>query len=156
LKFPHDRLANFTVGYSQFPIQTYQVVGTKGVLEAQDPAYLFGPGVKISYKLKTEDSNKEESKEFPETDHFGGETDYFSDCILNDRDVEPDGEEGINDVRVIEAIRKSLESGGQAQKLEPIVRNKRPTPDQARTLSLAPQPKEWIGRDSHPPSKLQA
>jgi len=40
---------------------------------------------------------------------FGAETAYFSDCILQDRDPEPDGEEGLLDVRVIAATNRDLQ-----------------------------------------------
>ena len=33
---------------------------------------------------------------------------YFSDCILRDSEPEPPGEEGIADVRVIEALNRSI------------------------------------------------
>ena len=67
-----------------------------------EPGYIFGKGVKIAYKAKIND--KEESKTFPETNHFGGETEYFSECILKNVDPEADGEDGLNDVRVITAV----------------------------------------------------
>ncbi len=41
---------------------------------------------------------------FMQTDHFGGETQYFSECIRNGTWPEPDGREGLADVRVIAAI----------------------------------------------------
>ena len=48
---------------------------------------------------------------FKNTDHFGGELKYFSDCILNDSEPEPDAEEGYADVRVLEGILRALKSG---------------------------------------------
>ena len=115
-----------------------------------EPGYLFGPGVKIGYKAKI--NGKEESKTFPETDHFGGETEYFSECILKNVDPEADGEDGLNDVRVVTAIKESLEHNGKTIKLEAKDRKKRPTLDQAKTLALAKEPSALIGRDSQKPS----
>jgi hypothetical protein len=37
---------------------------------------------------------------------------YFSDCILKDQAVEPDGEKGLADLVVIEAIVEALKTGG--------------------------------------------
>jgi hypothetical protein len=48
---------------------------------------------------------------FPKTNQFGAEAKYFSDCILENREPEPDGEEGLADVRVLLAIEEALESG---------------------------------------------
>jgi hypothetical protein len=115
-----------------------------------NPAYTWGSGVKIAYK--TNINGKEDSKTFPETDHFGGETEYFSECILNNVDPEADGEEGFFDVRVILAVKESLKGNGKTIKLEPKDRKKRPTLDQVKKLSLAKEPKTFIGRDSQKPS----
>ena len=111
---------------------------------------MFGSGVKIAYKTTID--GKEDSKTFPETDHFGGEAEYFSECILNNVDPEADGEEGLLDVRVIVAIGESLKSKGKTIKLEPRQRSKRPTLNQVKKLSLAKEPSNFIGRDSQKPS----
>ena len=167
LRFPGDRLAQFVVSFATAPVEGYKVVGTAGndfLFEREmsnntllcsgeivvEPGYIFGKGVKIAYKAKIND--KEESKTFPETDHFGGETEYFSECILKNVDPEADGEDGLNDVRVITAIKESLEKNGKTIKLEPRDRKKRPTLDQAKELPLAKEPASLIGRDSQKPS----
>ncbi len=115
-----------------------------------NPSYGFGSGVKISYKTKIGD--KEDSKTFPETDHFGGETEYFSECILNNTDPEADGEDGLFDVRVIVAIKESLKGNEKTIKLDARERSKRPTLEQGKELPLAQHPKVLVGRDSQRPS----
>lgn len=67
---------------------------------------------------------KKSEESFKNTDHFGGELKYFSDCILQDKEPEPDGEEGFADVRVLEGILRAIETGGSV-KLEPFSRAKR-------------------------------
>ena len=59
-----------------------------------------------------------------------GELVYFSQCILEDREPEPSGEEGLADVRVLEAIAQAARSGKQI-KLAPFERKKRPSIRQA-------------------------
>jgi len=149
LRFPGDRVGQFVVSYAAAGTNSYKVVGTKGEIEV-NPAYGFGSGVKIAYKTKID--GKEDSKTFPETDHFGGETEYFSECILNNVDPEADGEEGLFDVRVMMAIKESLDGKGKTVKLEPRQRSKRPTLDQVKKLSLAKQPSEFVGRDAQEPA----
>ncbi len=105
--------------------------------------------MKIAYRTKI--SGKEDSKTFPETDHFGGETEYFSECILNNVDPEADGEEGLLDVKVIVAIKDSLDSNGKTIKLNTKERSKRATLDQVKTLPLAKEPEVFVGRDSQKP-----
>ena len=79
-------------------------------------------------------------KGFRNTDHFGGEMKYFSDCILHDRMPEPDAEEGYADVRVLEGILQALKTG-TAQALEPFERSKRiDTVGQTETLFAKTSP----------------
>ncbi len=119
LRFPGERLAQFTMSYYGNSTNSFIAVGTKGSVML-DPAYMFGK----SLEQTTAIGEKKSKESFKNTDHFGGELKYFSDCILNNEDVEPDGEEGYADVRVLEAIIKAVETGGSV-KLEPFTRSKR-------------------------------
>jgi len=85
-----------------------------------DPAYMFGEPLKQTVAVG---QDKKEHR-FKNTDHFGGELKYFSDCILQNRDPEPDGEEGFADVRVLEGILTALDTG-KSVKLPPFTRSKR-------------------------------
>jgi len=148
LIFPGDRVAQFTVGYSTLSTEGFKLVGTKGEITL-NPSYHWTPGTKMAYTALIE--GKEETKTFNETDHFAGETEYFSECIINNVLPEPNGEEGLMDVRVIYAIKKSLETH-QPVKLELVQRSsKGPTLDQIRELKQSSKPSEFIGRDAQPP-----
>ena len=48
---------------------------------------------------------------FEPTDQFAAELSYFSTCILQDRAPEPSGIEGLQDVRLVEAIYRSARDG---------------------------------------------
>jgi predicted dehydrogenase len=128
LRFPGDRLATFVVSYTLTAHDEYLVSGTRGSI-AVEPAYMFD--VSLQYDLVQGETRKHQS--FLETDQFGGETQYFSSCILEGRDPEPDGEEGWCDVRVIEAIRRALDTR-QPQALEPYSRQRRVEPSQVVKL----------------------
>ncbi|KAA9011596.1 Gfo/Idh/MocA family protein [Sphingobium limneticum] len=139
LRFPGERLAQFTVSYFANTIDGFFVVGTKGSIQ-MNPAFMFGMGLEQHVVIG------DERRHVPHkaTDQFGGELRYFSDCILNDRAPEPDGEEGFADVRVIAGILKCLETG-QPQKLEPFRRHRQIDPDtQKETLGLK-KPPELVG-----------
>ena len=128
LKFSEERLATFVVSYVGDSLNDYTVIGTEAVLRA-DPAYTMGKP--LAYELSV--GGKKTTEAFKNTDHFGGELKNFSDCVLNGTDVEPDGEEGLLDVRVIEAIVQSLKTNRPVA-LPPRQRSKRIDTGQAETL----------------------
>ena len=119
LRFPENRLAQFNLSYFGNPSNSFTAVGTEGTLQL-DPAYTFGKGLEQTITI----GERKEEHSFKNTDHFGGELKYFSDCILNDQNPEPNGEEGFADVRVLEGIIAALESG-QSVELAPFERSRR-------------------------------
>ncbi|MBB2962164.1 Gfo/Idh/MocA family protein [Methylobacterium sp. R2-1] len=135
LRFPKNRLAQFVLSYYGNVLDAYAVVGTKGSVEL-NPAYMYGKPLERTVTL----GEKKSHESFKNTDHFGGELKYFSDCILNGNDPEPDAEEGYADLRVIEGILKALETGGPVT-LEPFTRTRRiDTEAQRQTLSAQSSP----------------
>jgi glucose-fructose oxidoreductase len=66
---------------------------------------------------------------FPKQDQFAPELLYFSDCVLDRREPQPSGREGLADVRIIEALYASARSGKRIR-LEDFDPGKRPKPDQ--------------------------
>ncbi|WP_249675041.1 Gfo/Idh/MocA family protein [Pseudomonas abieticivorans] len=136
LRFAEERLAVFTVSYSLPGSQRFQLLGTQGEIQAS-PCFGFGEGVAIGYHLIVDGKTTEH--QHPVVDHFGGETQYFSECILNDTHPEPDGDEGWRDVRVLAAIERALHTG-KAQTLAPLPARKGIQPSQARSLPLAEVP----------------
>ena len=122
MKFPGDRLATFTTSFGATDIGRYTLVGTKGVLTA-DPGYEYAGAL----KLKIDIGKKSTKRNYPKRDQFAAEISYFSDCILEGKDPEPSGEEGLADVRVVEAIYRSVQSGKPVT-LSPFERKERPGP----------------------------
>ena len=134
MRFPEDRLAQFIVSYVGSGLDSYTVVGTEGSIAAS-PAYIYNAG--LEYDLTPGPDKLHET--FKHTDQFGGEMKYFSNCILEGLDPEPDGEEGMLDVRVVEAIVRALESG-QTQRLEPVRRSKQIDTQHVQKLSSVKPP----------------
>jgi predicted dehydrogenase len=123
LRFPQDRLATFTCSFGANPVSNYTIVGTKGSLRVE-PGYEYQ--TEIRHYLTTKEKTKE--KVFPKRDQFASELVYFSDCVLKNKDPEPSGEEGLADVQVIRALRKSGELNAPV-KLVPIAKTMHPTSD---------------------------
>lgn len=107
MRFPEGRLASFTCSFGATDISQYQIIGTKGRLRV-DPAYEYQGELAHHLTLNGKDRAV---KTFPRRDQFAPEITYFSQCILEDREPEPGGAEGLTDVRIIEAIRESAHSG---------------------------------------------
>jgi glucose-fructose oxidoreductase len=106
LRFPGERLANFTSSFGASDVSAYRVVGTEGELRV-DPAYEHSSS--LVHHLTIEGKTKKRS--FPKRDQFGPELTYFSRCILSGFEPEPNGHEGLADVRIIEAIYESARTG---------------------------------------------
>ncbi|MBO0902288.1 Gfo/Idh/MocA family protein [Jiella sonneratiae] len=140
LRFTEGRQASFTLSYSAESVDQFYLVGTDGAMNVS-PAFGFGDGTGITYDLTRDGETS--THEAPVVDQFAGETAYFSDCILEDRQPEPDGEEGLLDMIVLAAIERAIETG-TTQRLEPRKRMRRPGPDQKRELDLAATP-ELVG-----------
>ena len=87
-------------------VASYRIVGTKGQLRV-DPAYEYAEG--LAYELTV--NGKTTRKRIGKRDQFAPELLYFSDCILKDREPEPSGEEGLQDVRIVQALYESAETG---------------------------------------------
>jgi predicted dehydrogenase len=125
LRFPGDRLAHFTVSNSVAGVSSYRIAGTEGDLRVE-PGYEYVDG--IVHHLTIGDDTKQ--TKFKRGDQFAPELKYFSDCILNDREPEPSGEEGWCDVRVVEALLESARTR-QPVELPAYSRRRRPSPEQS-------------------------
>lgn len=121
LQFPGGRTAHFTVSNSIAGTSSYRVAGTEGDLRVE-PAFEYVD--KLQHHLTVDGKTQTES--FSKRDQFAPELEYFSRCILENETPEPDAEEAIADVRVIEAILQSAASGKPIP-LAPRQRRRRPT-----------------------------
>lgn len=123
LRFPQGRIAQFVISYYGSAMDSFCALGTKGSV-VMNPCYLYGAPLERELTV----GEKKSQKSYKNTDHFGGELKYFSDCILNGTEPEPDGEEGLADVRVLEGIFEALKTG-KSVTLPPFERTKRIDPD---------------------------
>jgi predicted dehydrogenase len=106
LSFPGGRLASFVTSFNATARACYEIVGTKGTIRLE-PSYeyavplageLIAGGKRLPLRGRT-------------PDQFAPELAYFSDCILKDREPAQSGEDGLQDVRIIEALTRSAASG---------------------------------------------
>jgi predicted dehydrogenase len=135
MRFPRERLAVFSCGFGESKVSAYRVVGTTGDIR-MDPAYAFSADLNV---FVTQVGKTEETR-YRQRDQVGAEILYFSDCILNNRNPEPDGYEGLADLFIIEGIEKAIRNK-KSILLDPFKRKPRPSPDQEIRLSATKAPK---------------
>ena len=90
-----------------------------------DPAYEYAEGLKVRVTIE----GKSREYKFGKSDQFAAELLSFSDCILAGREPEPSGREGLADVRVIQALYRSMETRKPVG-VERTDRGKRPSAQQ--------------------------
>lgn len=128
--FPGNRLAQFTCSFGAAATAAFDLVGTKGSLRLES-AYEYTEPMKMSLTIDEKTTNESYSK----SDQFAPELAYFSECILQNKEPEPNGLEGLSDVRVLEAIEASLDTG------RPIYLKKLPEkerPDEGQVIEFPP------------------
>ncbi len=121
LRFEDDKVATFVTSFNSAPVGWYQIVGTKGDVRV-DPAYEYAEG--LGYALTVD--GKTTRKKVAKRDQFAPELIAFSDCIQKNRRPEPSGAEGMQDVRIVEALYKSAKTG-KAVAIPRLEKVKRPT-----------------------------
>jgi glucose-fructose oxidoreductase len=121
MKFPQERIANFICSFGAADRSRYEIVGTKGSVTV-DPAFEYADA--LSYELTV--GEKKSRKKFAKSDQFAPELVHFAKCVRTNRRPEPSGIEGLIDVAIIEAIHRSIATGGWVAVDAPTKR-RRPT-----------------------------
>lgn len=106
MKFPEGRLASFSISFGAFATADYDLIGSKGRIRLEK-----GYEYSTTMNLKTYEDRKIITKKYPKRDQFSPELIYFSDCIQKKKKPEPSGEEGLADIKIIEALLLSIDLG---------------------------------------------
>jgi predicted dehydrogenase len=108
LKFPSGVLCSNTTSYSYAGQTRWRASCTEGLIDCE-PAISYS-GVKIAVKHHGKEATKEVDPE-NKFNQFATEMDHFAECILNDKEPKTGGEEGLRDVKIMEAIYESAKTG---------------------------------------------
>jgi glucose-fructose oxidoreductase len=125
MRFPGDRLASFTASNGAEKRGWYELIGTSGWLR-MSPAYDYAAPL----VLEIASEGRRRKSRFARRDQFAPELLEFSDCVLSGREPAASGEEGLADVRVVEALLRSSRTGVPVD-LPPFGAGARPDEDQA-------------------------
>src|SRR5262249_42873072 len=106
IRFPDERLAQLHTSFGEEPVAEMRILGEEGWIRLQN-AYL--PDVPVTLEMMRRGQREELT--FEPADQYAAELSYFSTCVLQDRPPEPSGIEGLQDVRLVEAIYRSARDG---------------------------------------------
>lgn len=135
MRFPGDRLASFSCSFGTEKGSAYEIVGTEGRMRVA-PAYSYAKELKLTVTV----DGKSRERRFSPGDQFAPQLAYFADCIVHDRTPEPSGEEGLIDVRIINALYRSAETR-RVVKLPRMQKRERPTRKQQLSRPAVEKPK---------------
>ncbi len=145
LSFPGDCLAEFTSSFGAVRHASYRMVGTQGKLELTN-AYEYAKP--IHSKLETLGGDVEEHS-YPKRDQFAPELVYFAECVRSGTEPEPNGYEGLADVKIVRAIYESARQGKRLG-LTPVERSRRPDKSQEiRRPGISPPTEVHASGPSH-------
>jgi xylose dehydrogenase (NAD/NADP) len=105
VRFPGDVVGSFSASFTGYADSTLTVLGTEGKLALEDafvPRRQRRLVVDRESRTTFEGVGGEEVRE---------EFDYFAHCVLAGTAPEPDGEDGLRDVRVMDAVYESAADG---------------------------------------------
>jgi predicted dehydrogenase len=107
LEFRSGLVLQGTAAYSAAFSSFVHIHGEKGWAELA-PAFAFEEERRLSGKI----AGRWFAKTFKPIDEFALELDYFAKCIREGRKPEPDGEQGLRDIVIIDAIYQAAKKGG--------------------------------------------
>jgi glucose-fructose oxidoreductase len=139
MRFPHERVAQFTCSFGAFDRAHYELIGTDGLLTL-DNAYNY----ESEMTMRVHGKHGDKTRTFERRDQIAGEIAYFARCIRDDIDPEPSGWEGLADVRILQAIQQSTRFG-RAVPIDPILRPHRPTMAQEIDVDPADSSRPLVG-----------
>jgi predicted dehydrogenase len=106
IRFPEDRLTHFHTSFGEEPTAVLTVFGEDGYARLTGAYDASQPSA-----LEIVRGGRREEQTFEAIDAYAGELEYFAGCIVRDSAPEPSGVEGLQDVRIVEAIYRSARDG---------------------------------------------
>lgn len=111
LRYPSGVLAHCDCSFGMAESRFYEVHGTKGSLRMQ-PAFSYrGLRLHVHEGNPKENTAADQELLLEAKNHFTQEMDHFSQVVLNDETCRTPGEMGVADMRILEALEKSIATG---------------------------------------------
>ncbi|MCW1886039.1 Gfo/Idh/MocA family oxidoreductase [Luteolibacter flavescens] len=115
LRYASGAVASCLCSFGTAESRSYHVHCEKGTI-VMDPAFSYR-GLRLRTISKSGEESPTESTEVmvPQVDHFTAEMDGFSTAVLDNGEVVTPAAMGLADMKIVEAIAKSIESGAPAK-----------------------------------------
>jgi predicted dehydrogenase len=105
LRFPSGTVANLSSSYSTASVKRIQAFGEKASL-------ILDPGTEYEGNRLTVQTEKgRQEVKIKEASQFANEMDHFSQSVMDNKEPKTPGEEGLRDVRIMQAIYRSAREG---------------------------------------------
>jgi predicted dehydrogenase len=105
MRFPSGITAHCGCSFGSATTREFRVSCADGTIEM---ANAFGYS---GQKLTTITKGQKTEHEIGEVNHFAAEMDHFSECVMENKDPKTPGEEGLADMKVVEAIEEAARTG---------------------------------------------
>lgn len=106
IRFPDERLAHLHTSFGEEPTADLTIFGEEGSVRVTRAYHANAPATVTVVR-----QGEREELAFEPNDDFAAAIGYFSACILQERAPEPSGVEGLQDIRIVEAIYRSARDG---------------------------------------------
>lgn len=106
VRFPDERLAHFHTSFGEEPTSELTVLGEAGLIRLTRAFHANAPATMTLVR-----QGEREELAFEPHDDFAAAIADFSNCILQDRLPDASGVEGLQDIRIVEAIYRSSRDG---------------------------------------------
>jgi glucose-fructose oxidoreductase len=106
IRFPDERLAHVHTSFGEEAVTGFTVFGEDGLIRVPGAYAANAPNA-----VTIVSRGRQETFEFEPTDEYATLITAFSGAIREDRPPEPSGVEGLQDVRIVEAIYRSSRDG---------------------------------------------
>jgi predicted dehydrogenase len=112
LEYDSGALAQFDCSFDTQDVQRYRIEGENGWIEAEREVTYNAP-TDVSTTLEYHVDGRHAVEEFDPADQYRHEVDHFAECIESGETPRTSGQDSIDNMRVIDALYESVETGEQ-------------------------------------------
>jgi predicted dehydrogenase len=130
LRFPSGLVASCNSGYAAHRSSLARIEGAESWVQLS-PSFGYG-GLKLQYNKLLDGHGTDVQPGLNEKDQFALEMDHMALCVMRDQQPHTPGEEGLQDIRIIEAIYESAHSNRPVRLEPPSSVTRGPEPEEGQ------------------------